>query len=241
MASSLEDTNMAEQIMKLYDHTWAYEDMGVRIFILAGAEKALVIDTGMTGLPVRDIERQVTDLPLILLNTHADPDHIAGNAAFDEFYMHPSETIVYHNIHHGKGRMLPVFDGDVIDLGGRTVQVVHVPGHTPGSITVLDGKQRCLIGGDPIQEDGEIYMFGLHRDMEAYIAGLERLWKREEEFDYIYPSHAKVKVDKAVIRKLISGAEGILTGKYTGVEKEVHGNKIISVDVGVSRFLCDHT
>lgn len=230
---------MSEQIVKLYENTWTVEDNGVRIFILAGTEKALIVDTGRTGIAIRDAARQVTDLPLMLLNTHADLDHIAGNDTFEEFYMHPSEAIVYHNIHHGKGKMLPVFDGDVLDLGGRTVQVIHVPGHTPGSITVLDPEERCLIGGDPIQEDGDIYMFGLHRDMEAYIAGLERLWTREEEFDFIYPSHAKRKIGKSVIRKLIKGAEDILAGKCTGTEKEVHGIKIMSVDVGVSRFLCD--
>ena len=202
---------MQIQPMILYENTWVVDDNGVRIFILAGKEKALIIDTGMSGLPVRDIARQAADLPLMLLNTHQK----------------------------GKGRMLPVFDGDLIDLGGRTVEVVHVPGHTPGSITVLDKEERCLIGGDPIQEDGDIYMFGLHRDMEAYIAGLERLWQREKEFDFIYPSHAELKVSKSVIPKLISGAKDILTGKCSGTEKEVHGMKILSVDIGVDRFLCD--
>ena len=84
-------------------------------------------------------------------------------------------------------------------------------------------------------------MFGLHRDMEAYIASLERLWRRENEFDYVYPSHAKMKVNKGIIRKLIGGAEGILAGKYTGVEKEVYGKMIRSIDVGASCFLCDIT
>ena len=230
---------MPDQIVKLYENTWAIEDTGVRCFILAGKTKALLIDTGRTGMALRDIARAVTNLPLVLLNTHADPDHIAGNDAFDEFYMHPSEAIVYHNIHHGKGKMLPVFDGDVIDLGGRRVEVIHVPGHTPGSITVLDREQRCLIGGDPIQEDGDIFMFGLHRDMEAYIAGLERLWTRKAEFDFIYPSHAKVKIGKSVIPQLAAGAKDILSGKFNGTVKEVHGNRILSVDVGVSRFLCN--
>ena len=108
---------MQIQPMKLYENTWVVDDNGVRIFILAGKEKALIIDTGMSGLPVRDIARQAADLPLMLLNTHADGDHTGGNDAFDEFYMHPSEAIVYHKIQKGKGRMLPVFDGDLIDLG----------------------------------------------------------------------------------------------------------------------------
>ncbi len=61
----------------LYENTWMIEDAGVRIFILKGSEKTLVIDTGRSGLDLRP-ELQ-DDTPYELLNTHADPDHIAGN------------------------------------------------------------------------------------------------------------------------------------------------------------------
>ena len=223
---------------ELFANTWAETDQGVRIFLLAGREKALLIDTGMTGLDLHAITSLHTDLPLQLLNTHADRDHIAGNAQFQEFYMHPSEAAFYRNVQHGSGRPLPVFDGDLIDLGGRTLEIIHLPGHTPGSITVLDWENRCLIGGDPIQEDGNIYMFGDHRNMDAYIAGLERLLERGD-FDFIYPSHAKEKVSRDVIPELIDGAKDILAGKIPGKEIEVHGKKVTSCDVGVSRFLCE--
>ena len=223
---------------ELFANTWAETDQGVRIFLLAGREKALLIDTGMTGLDLHAITSPHTDLPLQLLNTHADRDHIAGNAQFQEFYMHPSEAAFYRNVQHGSGRLLPVFDGDLIDLGGRTLEIIHLPGHTPGSITVLDWENRCLIGGDPIQEDGNIYMFGDHRNMDAYIAGLERLLERGD-FDFIYPSHAKEKVSRDVIPELIDGAKDILAGKIPGKEIEVHGKKVTSCDVGVSRFLCE--
>ena len=223
---------------ELFANTWAETDQGVRIFLLAGREKALLIDTGMTGLDLHAITSLHTDLPLQLLNTHADRDHIAGNAQFQEFYMHPSEAAFYRNVQHGSGRLLPVFDGDLIDLGGRTLEIIHLPGHTPGSITVLDWENRCLIGGDPIQEDGNIYMFGDHRNMDAYIAELERLLERGD-FDFIYPSHAKEKVSRDVIPELIDGAKDILAGKIPGKEIEVHGKKVTSCDVGVSRFLCE--
>ena len=223
---------------ELFANTWAETDPGVRIFLLAGREKALLIDTGMTGLDLHAITSLHTDLPLQLLNTHADRDHIAGNAQFQEFYMHPSEAAFYRNVQHGSGKLLPVFDGDLIDLGGRTLEIIHLPGHTPGSITVLDWENRCLIGGDPIQEDGNIYMFGDHRNMDAYIAGLERLLERGDS-DFIYPSHAKEKVSRDVIPELIDGAKDILAGKIPGKEIEVHGKKVTSCDVGVSRFLCE--
>ena len=222
---------------ELFENTWAIEDMGVRIFLLAGKDRALVIDTGMTGLNVPAEVRKHTDLPLKMLNTHADRDHIASNNYFSELYMHPSEAAFYHNVQHGTGKIIPVFDGDVIDLGGRVLEIIHLPGHTPGSITVLDRSSRCLIGGDPIQEDGDIYMFGSHRDMEAYVASLARL-DRRNDFDFIYPSHAREKVSRDIIPQLIEGAKRIIRGEIKGKEENRHGKTVLSFDAGVSRFLC---
>ena len=227
------------QVTELYRNTWVIEDMGVRIFLLSGEEKALLIDTGRSALPLREIAAQYTDLPLLLLNTHADPDHISGNGAFEEFFMHPSEAIVYHNMHKGTGKLIPVYEGDEIDLGKRVLRILHVPGHTPGSITVLDKVARCLIGGDPIQKNGDIFMFGPHRDMEAYVAGLRHLLKFREEFDVIYPSHAQLAVGKDCIGELIAGAQDILAGKIRGEVRKVHGKRVYSCDAGVSRFLLE--
>ena len=223
---------------KLYADTWAENDGAVRFFLLAGKEKALVIDTGMNAPDVRAAAAAHTDLPLLLLNTHSDRDHISSNGQFEELYMHPSEAAIYRNVLCGKGRLLPVFDGDTVDLGDRILEIVHLPGHTPGSVTALDRKNRCLVGGDPIQEDGEIFMFGMHRDMDAYIASLRRLEKRSD-FDFVYPSHAKEKVDRSVIPALIEGAEAILAGRVRGEEREMFGKTVVVYDVGVSRFLCE--
>ena len=223
---------------ELYKNTWAEVDRGVRIFLLTGEERALVIDTGMTGLDIRGLVSAHTDLPCMLLNTHADRDHIASNAQFGAVYMHPSEAAFYRNAQNGRGRIIPVFGGDVIDLGGRALEIVHLPGHTPGSITVLDRQNRCLIGGDPIQEDGDIFMFGPQRDFSAYTASLKRLQTRED-FDVICPSHAKEKVGRKVLAPLIDGAEKILAGTLEGTLTERFGKTIRVCDAGVSRFLCE--
>ena len=223
---------------QLFRGTWAELDQGVRIFLLTGTERALVIDTGMSGLDIHALISEHTDLTCMLLNTHADRDHVAGNRQFEEFYMHASEAALYRNAQKGSSRLIPVFDGDVIDLGERELEIVHLPGHTPGSVTVLDRKNRCLIGGDPIQEDGDIYMFGPHRDMDACIASLERLQLRDD-FDVIYPSHAKERIDRSVIPRLIDGARRIVNGEIEGSDRVVHGNVISSFDVGAARFLCE--
>ena len=50
---------------ELYKDTWYLEDNGVRIFLAAGTEKALVIDTGMSGVDIHKAAKEVTDLPLM--------------------------------------------------------------------------------------------------------------------------------------------------------------------------------
>ena len=222
----------------IFENTWVIEDEGVRIFILTGTERALVIDTGRSGLDVRPTVENVTQLPYELLNTHADPDHIAGNRFFSSSYMHPSEAIVYYNLNGGTGEMQPVYDGDLMDLGDRPLEIVHVPGHTPGSITILDRKNRCLIGGDPIQCHGQIYMFGMHRDLHSYIHSLKKLMTRKD-FDLIYPSHADLRVERDVIPELIDGARTVLDGRASRKKINMHGKEVVAAEAGRNILLCD--
>ena len=74
-------------VIKINENTFRIEDGMVRFFLLLGSEKALMIDSGMTTKDARKIAEGLTDLPIELMNTHGDGDHIAGNAAFDTFYM----------------------------------------------------------------------------------------------------------------------------------------------------------
>ena len=83
------------EIIRIDESTTRIEDGHVRFFLLEGREKALLIDTGMTAADAKEIAESLTDLPVVLLNTHADRDHIAGNKVFDETYMSPAEEENY--------------------------------------------------------------------------------------------------------------------------------------------------
>ena len=135
--------------------------------------------------------------------------------------------------------MIPVQAGDEIDLGNRKLKIIHLPGHTPGSIAVLDEKYRVLISGDPIQEHGRIFMFGERRNMRDYILSLEKLEKRTGEFDEIWPSHADIPIDPGCIRKLRDGAQSILNGEAEGHQVEFFGQQITVYDLGFTTFLCN--
>ena len=226
------------EIIKMNENSWRIEDNGVRFFLLTGTEKALLIDSGMRIENARDIAEGLTDLPISLLNTHADRDHIGSNEQFESFYMHPAEEPIYRR--SGKaGTIIPVKEGDSIDLGHRELRIIELPGHTPGSIAILDMEHRVLISGDPIQEHGGIFMFGDHRDMRKYISSLEQLEKKKSEFDEIWPSHADIPISPETIEKLHDGAQNVLAGKVQGKKTEMHGKSIVEYDLGFSKLLWD--
>ncbi len=229
---------MGCEISKINDNTWIITEGGVRFFLLQGTEKALLIDSGMFTDNARDIAESLTDRPVSLLNTHADRDHIGSIGQFEEFYMHPDEEENYRQSGKG-GTILPVREGDILDLGGRKLEIIHIPGHTPGSIGILDIDARVLISGDPVQ-DGAIYMFGRFRDLPTYVKGLEHLQTYADRFDEIWPSHATLPESPAIIGRLIDGAKKILAGEAEDCahEQEVHGNIVKAYDLGFATLLC---
>lgn len=223
------------EIIKISENTWRIEDGNVRFFLLAGEKKALLIDSGMQVHNAKEIAGELVSLPVELLNTHADPDHIGSNAEFDTFYMHPAEASNYYNTQGRTGNFVPVEEGDVIDLGGRRLEIFSIPGHTPGSIAVLDTANRVLYGGDTVQ-DGVIFMFGVQREMHAYLHSLEKLETLRKRFDKIYPSHGSIPVSPDLIMQLHRGALEILAGNLKPADAQLFGMTVKQYDVGCAGF-----
>lgn len=225
------------EIIQINENTWRIEEEMVRFFLLTGSEKALVIDTGMNVGKAREAAEQITSLPLLLLNTHGDRDHIGSDSQFSERYMNKNEEENYH-LNGGKGKIIPVTQGDKIDLGGRVLEIIEIPGHTPGSIGVYDCEKRFLISGDPIQ-DGGIFMFGKMRNLSLYIEGLKALTPRLGSIGEIYPSHGSFPVKPSLVSQLILGAEKILSGEIAGINGDMFGNPIRICDIGCAKLFCD--
>ena len=212
------------EIIQINENTWRIEDGMVRFFVLEGTEKALMIDSGMTTPDAAEIAKTLTKKPLEMMNTHADRDHVSGNGAFAWCYMSPAEEGNFRAA-GGKGEIRPIKDGDVIDLGGRPLEIIDIPGHTPGSVAILDVNARVLISGDSVQA-GTIYMFGEKRNISDYVLSMKKLLGYLERFDVVYPSHGTFPVDPSQISLLIGGAEEIVAGKAQGKPIDLFGNKV---------------
>ena len=220
------------------ERTWFFDEGGVRFYLVAGEERAVLLDSGMRTRNARDLARQMCDLPLMLAHTHCDIDHVGSDAQFDEVWLSPAE-LVHPMAPREISRVRPLWDGDVIELGGRALEVIAIPGHTPGSLAFLDADAGMLFSGDPVQRDGRIFCFGNMRSLVAYVYGLERLQARAGEIRTVWPCHATCPVDADAIAELAAGARRVLAGEVDYTMGEVHGNVVREYDVGTAVLLCD--
>ena len=148
------------QVTEIGEKIYCILDAGNSSFyVVEGEEKAAVIDTGITaGAKILPVIRELTDKPLLLVITHAHPDHMYHIDEFDEVYMcHEEkkmdpETLVMLTA----GKLKPweeihdIRTDSVISLGGTELTICQAPGHTPGSVVVLETKQNYLFTGDAI-------------------------------------------------------------------------------------------
>lgn len=223
------------EMIQIREDTWRIEDNGVRFFVLTGKERAIMIDSGMNTPNAKELAESITSLPLTLINTHVDIDHVSGNVSFESVMMGENEVELYY----AKGfenAVIPLKHGDVIDLGDRPLQIIDLPGHTPGSIAILDQKYRVLFGGDSVQA-GSIYMFGAHRNMKRYIETMIELKEYADQFDEIYPSHSEIPLKPDCIPKLIEAAKQVYAGQAEGTAVEVHGKPVTLYQFDAAGFL----
>lgn len=199
---------------KYREDIYAFEDEGVRSFLLLGEEQALLVDSGWGTFDLLKAVNEVTDLPLIFVNTHSDVDHTGGNAVFEEVYLHEMELpLIKKGRPNDRARYLLVTEGYRFDLGGVIWEVIHCPGHTPGSIALFDERGRVLIPGDTVS-DAEIYMFGSARNHQDYRTSLQILGDYDTRVDNILPSHGSCPLTglKALTLDLLSALDKYESG-----------------------------
>ena len=163
---------------------WGY----VISYLVLGNERAMLIDTGFGISDLKRYVKTLTDLPLVVINTHVHPDHSGGNAQFGTVYVGEHETeetddgVLFYQIpgqrdacdavkRAGSYRFVHLHDGERIDLGGRVLRVVEIPGHTKGSIALFDENTGLLLSGDAILKR---VFYGAGVPLSVYCAALER-------------------------------------------------------------------
>lgn len=134
-------------------HTWegnGHLMANETVYLVEGSERALLIDAGTKIADLDKIAATLTSKPITLVATHVHPDH-TGSAInlFPEIYINAADMVnVESMMKDYKGEIKYLVDGEVIDLGGREIEVVFTPGHTPGSTTFFDKAAGYGFSGD---------------------------------------------------------------------------------------------
>lgn len=216
--------NSEVAITKLEKNMWVVEtDDNTTMYIVEGEKKAMLIDTGTKTEKLDSIVRLVTKKPLYVVITHWHPDH-AGNARFfDEVYYHPADTLLLGKMGTVfNGNSIFITDGQMFDLGGTTIEVVWTPGHTPGSIVLLDRKTGNCYSGDAFGS-GQVWMqLKPHVSMAIYAKSCQKMEKlMDAGITKIYCGHypyVKNAFDKSYISDMRKLAEELSKGITTQAE-----------------------
>jgi len=201
--------------------------------------------------------------PLAVVNTHGHPDHTYGNGQFSEVYVSPGDAAWLReppSLEHRQwiaAAMLPkplpsgfdvkrwastapdslppVEDGQIFALGGRTLEVIALAGHSPGSICLLDREMHRLFTGDSVLA-GQIW---LHLDeslpLRQFYENLCRVQARSDQFDALLPAHGSLDalpLSKALLDKLIAGIASILDRRCVGREEKTFAGDGLRCDFG---------
>lgn len=173
---------------------------------IQGRDKDVLVDTGSGVVSLREQLPWLTEKPLLAVASHTHFDHIAGHHEFPQRLVHPAEAQILaepdgentlsaaycddqmfeahpdcplcyaeYRVKAAPATQL-IEEGDVLDLGNRTLQVLHTPGHSPGGISLFEAATGTLFSGDVIY-DGPLIEDAYHSNLDDYAASLRRLQK----------------------------------------------------------------
>ena len=231
-------------VKQIADKVWRIDDHGGdNIYLIEGSEKALLIDTGTGTADLVECVKSITKLPVIVVNTHGHPDHVGGNFQFKEVYAHKMDfemigsfcnegfransiervlnessefasSIIKEVENFKAASLLPIHAGYTFDLGNRKLDVVEVPGHTKGSICLLDAENKLLFTGD--NNNSLVWLFLEDcLPLESYMQTLENLKQLRGDFETMLPGHGEP-LDKEFIDEQIICIKNILDGTCKG-------------------------
>lgn len=253
---------------KIRDGIWQVQEAkGVYFTIIQGKDRAIIMDTGYGIADNRGYVEKHVEVPYIVINSHGHPDHTQGNAQFDEVYIHPLDMPAYETsntaewrtstyerlqqpnglfdggkeafVKKAPGKMKTLEPNNRYDLGGLTVQVVELPGHTKGAIGLLVEEERLLLAGDAFSQD--MWMFADNHDtletlektltkalslpFDTYLCG-HSIQEIKREFLYEVRNNVRTKAVDWDSYEVILGKE-IYKIRYTGK----YGTSLIAIPI----------
>lgn len=185
-------------VIEIDRKTWLIQEYGLDCcYALLGNDSGLLIDTGCGRMPIRRLaERLFEGRPYEVALTHGHPHHAGGAKQFDavrcgeelscgsgEDAIGPDFILPEVTVAEKETKVLPLYTGDVFDLGGREVVCVRTPGHSEGGCSFYDGMSGIAFVGDACGREMHIAC------VADALTGLMRLKRMAPGLNRLYPGH----------------------------------------------------
>lgn len=259
MEPTLEQIFGSYMAWKMDEQTWFINFMNgsQNMYLLEGDDKALLIDTGYGVGNLRAFVEKLTDKPILVANTHYHPDHSAGNGEFEQVYMSKGATLDKASVDapgavpfdlsklpYPNYEKIYVGEGDKIELGGRTIEILDVkPAHCNSSLFFLDRGHRMFFCGDDL-ESAQVNLFDNSQnpdivyDLKVILKNFQDNCKKIEElkdqFDYLLPNHNGFPIAKGYITGYIELVDAIYNG--TAIIEDKLNHPFIEMDPQASKL-----
>ena len=219
------------------NHTWegnGFRGYNESVYIVEGNDKALVIDAGTNIKDLDKIVAGITSKPQMLVLTHVHGDHVGAAGCYPEVYLNAGDMVnVPSNMANYEGEIKYLSDGQVIDLGGREIEVIFTPGHTPGSTTFFDKAAGYGFSGDSFGST-DLLVF---TNLSTQLATLRRIepYMIKNGIKMMYPGHYSGDNPETLqrVRDEIKMIQEVLDGKRKGEVSNRSGLNAIISDYGV--------
>ncbi|WP_101783801.1 MBL fold metallo-hydrolase [Nonomuraea indica] len=134
--------------------TW---DVDNNVWLVGGAREVLVIDAAHDARAIADRVGGRTVRAIVC--THAHNDHI--NAARElaaltgaPIRLHPADQVLWEQVYGDEVPYQPLADGEKLEAGGITLEVIHTPGHSPGAVCLHAADLCAVFSGDTLFKGG---------------------------------------------------------------------------------------
>lgn len=205
------------KVTKELEGFYILDDGRVRCFLFTGENDALLIDTAFPDSNIVTEVKKITNLPVKVALTHGDMDHIGGLKDFGSCFVHSDDSkMIPENIQKHELK-----EGDVVTAGNYNLKVIHIPGHTYGSVAFVEEQKKFILTGDGVQKNGTIFMFGENRNLPLYLKSLKKLCEliNNQKIEKIYPSHSECPLPSDATEKVLTDAQNLSEGKIPLVKK----------------------
>jgi glyoxylase-like metal-dependent hydrolase (beta-lactamase superfamily II) len=132
-------------------------EMENNTWVIGDDDEAIVIDPGHDSGAVLDVvaDREV----LAVICTHGHPDHVAAaieTAKRDEapVALHPKDVWLWRGAHPDDDPDIEMADGGIFEVADVRLEVIHSPGHTPGSVSLYCEELGVVFSGDALLASG---------------------------------------------------------------------------------------